>query len=52
MGELTATQLADTYMTMQNANRFFFNFGGGNVLHVLSATPLTIADFYDDVTIV
>ena len=49
---LTPTQVVDTYMTMENANRFYFDFGNGDVLHVLSATAITLADFYDDVTIV
>ena len=48
---LTPTQVVDTYMAMQNPNRFYFDFGNGDVLHVLTAAPLTLADFYDDVTI-
>ena len=51
-GGLTAQQVVDTYMVMQNPGRFCFDFGNGDVLHVLSAEPLTLADFYDDVTIV
>ncbi len=49
VGGLTATQVADTCMTMQNTNRFFFDFG--NVLHVLTS-GLALSGFYDDVTII
>ncbi len=51
-GGLTATQVVDTCMTMQNTTRFYFDFGGGDVLHVITTSPLAIADFYDDVIIV
>ncbi len=49
---LTATQVVDTCMTMQTTTRFYFDFGSGNVLHVLSGTALALTDFHDDVIIV
>ena len=48
-GGLTAQQVVDTYMTMENPNRFYFDFGDGDILHVLTTAPLAISDFYDDV---
>ena len=51
-GNLNAQQVVDTYMAMQNPNRFYFDFGGGDVLHVLSESGLNLSDFYDDIVIV
>ena len=51
-GTLTAAEVVDTYLHLQTVNRFYFDFGGGDVLHVLTGSNLALNDFYDDVTIV
>ena len=51
-GNLNAQQVVDTYMVQESATRFFLDFGGGDVLHVLTTSAMAPNDFHNDVTLV